>query len=272
MGTVTPLIMESVRFDYGGEPVLQDLSLQVAAGEGVALLGPNGAGKTTLTRLAMALRHPKAGRVRTAGRDTAGLGPEDLADVAGYLFQHPSAQLFERTARAELAFGPERLGWSAPRVTEAVDTILAELGVEALADFHPYDLPEPTRRLVAFGAALVASPILLLLDEPTAGLDREARTRVARVLGARRAAGTAVLAVTHDLGFALEALDRAVVLERGRIREDALLLDVVGRDPEFPPPPLLALSRRLGLDAVRPTVAALAPLLTSHPETGTLEA
>jgi len=272
MGTVTPLVMEAVRFDYGGEPVLRDVSLRIAAGEGVALLGPNGAGKTTLTRLAMALRHPKGGRVVTAGRDTDGRRPEDLADVAGYLFQNPAAQLFERTVRAELAFGPTRLGWSAPLVAKAVASVLDELGLEALAEHHPYDLPEPTRRLVAFGAALVASPLLLLLDEPTAGLDREARTRVARVIGARRAAGVAVLAVTHDLGFALEALDRGVVLERGRMREDAPLQDLVGRDPSYPAPPLLALSRRLGLGAVRSTVAALAPLLTSHPETGTLEA
>ena len=111
MDAMTPLVLESVRFGYGIEPVLEGVSLRVAAGEGVALLGVNGAGKTTLTRLAMALRHPSAGRVLTAGRDTAGRQPEDLADVAGYLFQHPEAQLFARTVHAEVAFGPERLGW-----------------------------------------------------------------------------------------------------------------------------------------------------------------
>jgi energy-coupling factor transporter ATP-binding protein EcfA2 len=272
MGPVTPLMMESVGFHYGGDPVLHEVSLRVEAGEGVALLGPNGAGKTTLTRLAMALRHPTAGRVVTAGRDTDGRRPEDLADVAGYLFQHPAAQLFERTVRAEIAFGPERLGWPAVQVEEAVASVLDELGLESLAGLHPYDLPEPTRRLVALGAALVSGPLLLLLDEPTAGLDRAARARVAGVVHARRAAGTAVLAVTHDLGFAVEALDRAVVLERGRVSEDAPLLGVVGRHPAFPAPPLLALSRRLGLRGVRPAVESLAPLLTSHPETGTLEA
>jgi len=272
MGPVTPLVMESVGFRYGADPVLHEVSLRLEAGEGVALLGPNGAGKTTLTRLAMALRHPGTGRVVTVGRDTDGRRPEDLADVAGYLFQQPSAQLFERTVRAEIAFGPGRLGWPAGQVEKAVASVLEELGLEAISDQHPYDLPEPTRRLVALGAALVSAPLLLLLDEPTAGLDREARARVARVVGSRRAAGAAVLAVTHDLGFAVEALDRAVVLEHGRIREDAPLLGIVGRDAKYPAPPLLALHRRLGLGAVRPTVGAMAPLLTSHPETGTLEA
>jgi len=272
MDTVTPLVLESVHFDYGGDAVLSEVSLRVEPGEGVALLGPNGAGKTTLTRLAMALRHPRSGRVVTGGRDTGGRRPEDLADVAGYLFQHPSAQLFERTVRAEIAFGPGRLGWTSGEVERAVATVLLELGLESLAAHHPYDLPEPTRRLVALGAALVSSPLLLLLDEPTAGLDRAARARVAQVVRARRAAGTAVLAVTHDLGFAVEALDRAVVLERGRVRLDAPLLDVVGRDPAFPAPPLLELSRRLGFAAVRPAIESLAPLLTSRAKFGTLEA
>ncbi len=267
-----PLVMDSVRFSYGAELVLDGVSLQVAAGEGVALLGANGAGKTTLTRLAMALRHPSAGHVMTAGRNTAGRQPEDLADVAGYLFQHPEAQLFARTVQAEVAFGPERLGWRADTVMAAVEGVLSELGLEALAARHPYDLPGPTRRLVALAAALVAAPQLLILDEPTAGLDRAASARVAEVVLARRAAGTAVLAVTHDLGFAAAVLDRAIVLEGKRISRDLPIPALLGRHPDFPAPPLLELARRLGLEEVRPTIAALAPLLTSHPKTGTLEA
>ena len=272
MDAMMPLAMDSVRFSYGAELVLDGVSLQVAAGEGVALLGANGAGKTTLTRLAMALRHPSAGQVMTAGRHTAGRQPEDLADVAGYLFQHPEAQLFARTVQAEVAFGPERLGWRADTVMAAVEGVLSELGLEALAARHPYDLPGPTRRLVALAAALVATPQLLILDEPTAGLDRAASARVAEVVLARRAAGTAVLAVTHDLGFAAAVLDRAIVLEGKRISRDLPILALLGRHPDFPAPPLLELARRLGLEEVRPTIAVLAPLLTSHPETGTLEA
>lgn len=272
MDSVAPLLMHSLRFGYGPELVLDDISLRVEAGEGVALLGPNGAGKTTLTRLAMALRHPIEGRVMTAGRDTTHLRPEDLADVAGYLFQNPEAQLFARTVRAEIAFGPERMGWPATRITAAVNGVLSELGLASSAEHHPYDLPGPTRRLVALAAALVGAPLLLILDEPTAGLDRSARARVADVLLARRATGTAILAVTHDLGFAAGVLDRAVVLGEKRIVQDLPLMELLGHHADFPAPPLLDLARRLGLPAVRPSLAAMAPLLTSHPETGTLEA
>ena len=272
MGPVTPLVLDAVRFGYGARPVLDGVSLRVEAGEGVALLGSNGAGKTTLTRLAMALCHPQQGRVETGGRITLGRRPEDLADVAGYLFQHPEAQLFAATVRAEVAFGPERMGWRPARVTEAVSRVLGELGLEACAARHPYDLPGPTRRLVALAAALVGSPLLLILDEPTAGLDRSARARVAEVVLARRAAGAAVLAVTHDLGFAAEVLDRAVVLGGTRITQDVPLPALLGRHPDFPAPPLLDLARRLGLEGVRPAIATMAPLLTSHPEPRTLEA
>lgn len=270
MGAVTPLVLEGVRFGYGAGPVLDGVSLRLEAGEGVALLGANGAGKTTLTRLAMALRHPQQGRVTTCGQGTAGRKPEDLADVAGYLFQHPEAQLFAQTVRAEVAFGPEQLGWSADRIARATAAVLEELGLAPHAEQHPYDLPAPTRRLVALAAALVAAPTLLILDEPTAGLDRSSRARVAAAVTARRRAGAAVLAVTHDFGFAAAVLDRGIVLGGGRVAYDTGLTELLGRHPDFPAPPLLELARRLGVEGVRASIDALAPLLTSHPETGTL--
>lgn len=272
MVAIAPLEVESLHFHYGAAPVLDDVTFRVEAGEGVALLGANGAGKTTLSRLAMALLQPSGGRVVTAGRDTAGRRPEDLSDAVGYLFQNPEAQLFARTVRAEVSFGPERMGWSQERIVAAVDGVLAELGLGALAERHPYDLPAPTRRLVALATALVADPQLLILDEPTAGLDRASKEVVAEVVLARRAQGAAVLVVTHDLGFAAETLDRALVLEGARLSEDVPLIDLLGRHPAYPAPPLVELARRLACRGVRPSIAALAPLLTSHPESGTLEA
>lgn len=264
--------MEGVRFGYGAEPVLDGVSLCVGPGEGVALLGANGAGKTTLTRLAMALRHPQAGRVVTAGRDTARLKPEDLADVVGYLFQHPEAQLFAPSVRREVAFGPGRLGWADARTDGAVTSVLEELGLAGEAAQHPYDLPAPLRRVVALAAALVAGPSLLLLDEPTAGLDRATRGRVIAALTARRGGGTAIVAVTHDFGFAAELLDRAVVLDRRGISHDGPLTALLGGRPEFPAPPLLALARGLGLADVRPSPGAIAQRLTSRSGPRTLQA
>ena len=97
---------------------------------------------------------------------------------------------------------------------------LEALELTAQADDHPYDLPAPFRKLAALAGALALEPAILVLDEPTAGLDRRLRARVARALRERSAAGAVVLVVTHDLGFAAEALDRALVLDRGRLACD----------------------------------------------------
>ncbi|MEO8226577.1 MAG: ABC transporter ATP-binding protein [Gemmatimonadota bacterium] len=247
---VPPLLLAGVSVVYAGAPTpaLRDVTLNVAPGEGVALLGPNGAGKTTLLRTAMALLRPTSGVVAVMGRDTRRLAPEDLADVAGYLFQYPEAQLFERTVREEIAFGPRQLGWAPDRIRDATATVLEELALTPTIDTHPYDLPAPRRRLVALAATLVSAPRLLLLDEPTTALDRAARELVARVVTRRRAAGVAVVAVTHDAGFATEALDRALVLEAGAIAADAPLEAVLGTSAGIPAlPPHAELARALHL-------------------------
>ena len=258
------LQFRDVCLTYGGadQPALDGVSFDIGAGEGVALLGANGAGKTTGLRLAMALLEPSAGTVAVGGRSTARLGPEDLAGGVGYLFQRPEDQLFERTVRREVAFGPRQLGWDAARVGAAVDRILAELGLAGAAETHPYDLPAPLRRLVALSAAMVAEPALLLLDEPTAGLDRPTRALVREVIRARLSAGVAVLAVTHDAEFVVEVLHRAVVLERGRVVADAPVTAVLGAGmhgtPAWPPYVEVALGLALRTPSLRMADVAVA--------------
>lgn len=244
-----PVAFTGVSFRYPGASALavDGMSFGVAGSEGAALLGPNGAGKSTLLRLAMALARPTAGTITVAGRATAALRPEDLAPDVGYLFQQPESQLFERTAAAELAFGPKQLGWSAERTEAAVTGVLAEVGLESFRAAHPYDLPAPTRRLLALATALIVDPKLLLLDEPTAGLDRHARGIVRDVVLRRRESGAAVLAVTHDGDFALEALSRGILLERGRITADGPIETILGRAATPPLPPAAALARALDL-------------------------
>lgn len=201
----------------GGPSVLRGVDLTLHPGDAVGLFGVNGAGKSTLLRLAMALDHPREGVVRVLGRDTHGAHPEDFAPTVGFLFQQPERQLFSASVRAECAVGPRLAGWSAARTAAAVAAVLEELGLGDVADEHPYDLPLPRRRLVALAAVLSTDPMLLLLDEPTAALDGASRDRVAALIRARVARGRAVLAITHDLVLAHEALDRGLLLEEGRV-------------------------------------------------------
>src|SRR6059036_248812 len=126
------------------------------------------------------------------------------------------------------------------------------LGLEPHAAHHPYDLPPAFRKLAALAGALALEPRLLVLDEPTAGLDRALRARVASALLERAAAGAALLVVTHDLAFAAETLERALVLDRGRLACDEPLAGLLAAPPRLEPlglapPAVAALSRALGL-------------------------
>ena len=198
------------------QEALRGVSLAIGAGERVALVGPNGAGKTTLTRLLVALRRPSSGRVSVGDWDVATKRPDEMARRVGYAFQHADQQLFARSVREDVAFGPRRLG----RGERAVAGVLEELGLAGVAALHPYDVPPPLRKVIALAGVLAMEPEVLVLDEPTAGLDAAQRGRVVAALARRSAAGVTLLAVSHDLAFVAEAAERVVVMREGRIVED----------------------------------------------------
>lgn len=244
------LRMEGVRFGYSAiRPVVVDVNLTVAEGEAVALFGANGAGKTTVLRLAMGLLRPVGGFCFAAGFDTRVHEPSDLARQVGFMFQHPENQLFAPSVREEFAFGPRQLGWSAAEVDHRLRELLPRLGLADVAGTHPWDLPLPARRLVTLGCALMVRPALLLLDEPSAGLDRASKETLCRVLREEVARGVAVLAVTHDAAFAVEAFDRAIVMERGMTQRQGPVAEVLAADLADVPglPPALAVLAGLGL-------------------------
>ena len=211
-----PVRWEDVRFGYAEGDVLRGVSLAIGAGESVALRGRNGAGKTTMTRMLMGLVRPRSGRVSVGDWNVAARRPHEMARRVGYAFQHADQQLFARTIRADVAFGPRRLGLGDGHV----DGVLDELGLEALRERHPYDLPAPLRRLVALAGVLAMRTGVLVLDEPTAGFDRELRSRVERALRRRLDAGVTVVVITHDLALVAELARREVVLEEGRVTRD----------------------------------------------------
>ncbi len=246
------LRFEGVSFAYDAVRALSDVSFALAPGERAALLGRNGAGKSTLVRLVTGLLAPDEGTVWVGDWETRGRRPEQLARRVGSVFQHADQQLFARTVREDVSFGPTALGHPAEVVARRTALALEQLGLAAHADQHPYDLPPALRKLAAVAGALALDPELLVLDEPTAGLDRTLRQAVARALQARAAGGTAVLVVTHDPAFAAEALDRGLVLDGGRLVCDeplpGLLASAERLEPlGLAPPPVAALSVALGL-------------------------
>jgi energy-coupling factor transport system ATP-binding protein len=210
--------LDDVRYTYpGGVEAVRGVSLQIGAGERVALLGRNGAGKSTLVRHLNGLLHPSSGRALVAGNDTRNVSVAACARHVGIVFQDIRNQLFAATVREELRFGPRNLGYPAARIDELVAEALAALALEDAADSHPYDLPAPRRRLVAIAAIVAMDPMLLVLDEPTAGLDNAAIDLLEALVAERAARGRSVLVVTHDLDFCFEALDRIVLMQGGEV-------------------------------------------------------
>jgi len=249
---IPALRLEGVTFSYGPVPALENLSFSIAPGERVALLGKNGAGKSTVVRLVAGLERPDLGAVWVGDWDTRDCVPEQLAWRVATVFQHADQQLFAPTVRDDVSFGPRALGVGEREVERRNRRALEDLGLTAHAGDHPYDLPPALRKVAALAGALALEPALLVLDEPTIGLDRVLRARVTRALLDRSAASVALLVITHDLTFAAETLERGVVLDRGRLACDEPLAGLLGDATRLEPlglvpPPVAALSAALDL-------------------------
>jgi energy-coupling factor transport system ATP-binding protein len=213
-----------------GVEALRDCSLSVAPGELVAIMGENGAGKSTLIRHFNGLLSSPRGRVRLEGRDIAGRGVEELSAVCGLLGQNPDDHLFSDTVADELRFTLDHLepGLTAEERESRVTTTLGALGIDSLAEHEPRLLSAGQRQRVALAALLVGGARLLVLDEPTRGMDPVAKAALGELLGTLAEQGRAVVVVTHDVEFAADHLERAVVLSEGSIVADGPLASTLG--------------------------------------------
>lgn len=199
---------------------LNDVSFQVLEGETCAVVGQTGSGKSTLLRLLCGLEAPDAGSVEVAGASTATKrGRRDVRRAVGYVMQHPERQLFAQTVESDVAFGPRNMGLPADEVARRVDHALDLVGLAAKKDLSPFELSGGQKRLAAIAGVLAMQPKLLVLDEPTAGLDPRGRAGLRRLLAELRSHGVTIVQVTHSMEDAARA-DRVVVLDESRVIAD----------------------------------------------------
>jgi energy-coupling factor transporter ATP-binding protein EcfA2 len=200
---------------FGRRTVLRGVDLAVRPGELVALMGRNGSGKTTLLRSLLGLHAPQAGRIIVLGQDVARTRTADLAMGVGYVPQNPSSMLFADTLREELAFTlRNHPGGADPEET------LASLGLLHAIDRHPRDLSGGERERAALAAILVGNPRVLLLDEPTRGMDADARLALAATLERLRLEGIAIVMATHDVELVAATATRVVIIGDGTVIAD----------------------------------------------------
>ncbi len=200
----------TLRYPDTGRLVLDDVDVDVRPGRRVAVTGSNGSGKSTLARLVCGLLPATSGRLEVAGVDLSsrrGRRTRLFDHGVGYVMQHPERQLFAPTVLEDVVFGPRNQGLDVQEARRRAEEALGLLGILPLAARSPFALSGGQRRLVAIAGVIACRPRLLVLDEPTTGLDAEARGRVVRLLDGLRDGGITVLIVTHDADLIASADD-----------------------------------------------------------------
>lgn len=227
--SAVPIIeIRNLTYQYpnSNKPVLDKLSITINAGETVAITGHNGAGKTTLARLLCALDQPQSGNItintipvarqRTNGnmQSLKRADREKLHATIGYVMQHPERQLFAETVAEDIAYGPRNQHLDETQVSERVNQAMTLLHIEHLADRSPFDLSGGQQRLAAIAGVIACQPQILIMDEPTAGLDEAATTRVHDLIQTLHAQGVTVLIISHSQTEIDVLADRVIALDR----------------------------------------------------------
>jgi energy-coupling factor transporter ATP-binding protein EcfA2 len=233
IGPSDAVVVEGARVRRGGRVVVEGLDLTVARGSVTALMGRNGAGKSTLLGALVAQHELSAGRVRlgAAGVDPDAVSARERVRVVGLVPQQPELLLYADTVAGECADADRDFGVPAGSTA----AVLARVSRGVPADRHPRDLSEGQRLELALAVVLAGGPEVLLLDEPTRGLDYGAKQRLGLVLAELAAAGTTVLLATHDVELAAEIADRVVILADGEVVGDGPARDVLAASPAFAP-------------------------------------
>lgn len=218
--------LRAVSFRYEEIVAIDACSLAIDAGTRVALLGANGSGKSTLLMLLDALQYPSSGTLCFDGREVSAKAlldervNHDFRRRVGFVFQNPEVQLFSPTVRDELAFAPLALGWPQERIRQEVDRLLELMQLTPLAERPTFRLSMGEKKRVAIAAVLILDPQVILLDEPTAGLDPRSQSRVIDLLVEWKGSARTVVVATHDLGVIEEIADRCLVFHEGRLVAD----------------------------------------------------
>lgn len=243
---------DHVGFTYpSGVEALRGVSLTIPTGERLGIVGQNGAGKTTLVRHLNAIFLPTSGSVRVGDWETKSRQIAELSARVGYVFQNPDEQLFARTVRADVAFGPKNLGFDEDRAAALVESALARTGLSAEAETHPHHLSLSERKRVAIAAVLAMDTPIVVLDEPTTGQDERGVRLVAALTRQLADEGRTVVAITHDMDFCAENFERVVVMAHGQVHADGSPGDVFSRQDALEraaveAPQIMRLARDLG--------------------------
>ncbi len=236
---------------YGAKQTLDDVSLVVRRGEQVAIVGQNGSGKTTLAKHFNGLILPQEGEVRVLGRALEEWEGAELGRKVAYVFQNPDHQIFAGTVREEVSFGPRNQGMSGEELRANVARALEAVGLRGREDDDPFALTRGERQRLALASALACAPEILVLDEPTTGLDARQQEGIIALVEKLREQGLTVVFITHAMHWVERCADRVVVLHEGRVVFDGAVLEAFSDEQRLAQwalaqPDLAAIATQLG--------------------------
>jgi energy-coupling factor transporter ATP-binding protein EcfA2 len=244
--------LEDVHFSYTeGEEVLRGVSLRILPGQLAALIGPNGSGKTTMSKHLNGLLQPRSGHARWGDRDLSDTSLDQVAADVAYVFQNPDQQIFASSVSEEVRFALQNRGLPEDQIEPKVARALAAVGMQGFASEDPFVLGKGLRQRLAVASLLVLEPRLLILDEPTTGLDHAEQRQMMELLRRLVDGGMAVLIITHTPWIVAEYAERCIAMEAGVVIYDgptrSFLADsrLPGRC-EFALPDVTRLGIRLG--------------------------
>ena len=219
------------------QTAIRDISVTLTQGESIFVLGHTGSGKSTFVQHLNALLQPTRGQVKIDGEDINKdkISRRDVKRRVGLVFQYPEYQLFEETVAADIAFGPKNMKLPKDEIDERVREAAGFVGVEeSLFSRSPLELSGGQKRRVAIAGVIAMRPEVLILDEPTAGLDPVgSRTIMENIRDYRQKSGATVLVVSHNMDDAARYCERLIVFDHGMIRMDGTPEQVFGRTEEL---------------------------------------
>lgn len=220
---------DSVRFGYGktkDAELIHGISLSIEDGEFVALTGENGAGKSTFSKLLAGILKPSDGKICVNGTDTKKVKNSVLAKNTGFLFQNPDRQLCTYTVRDEIAFGQKALKTGTEEeISKRTEKIIERFGFNP--DEAPFSLSRGQRQRLALASIIAVEPKVMILDEPTTGLDYKECMEIMSAVKELNKNGTTVIMVCHDMELVLDFARRMIVLADGKIEADGKTLEIM---------------------------------------------
>jgi len=229
------LNMDRVWFAYGERAVLKNISLDIDRGGFIAVMGRNASGKTTLVKQLNGLLKPSKGKIRLEGVDTRKSTVAELSRRVGYVFQNPNDHLFADTVEDEIAFSLRNRGTDENHIASAVEVMLDEFELSQYRKSYPRNLSGGERQRVALASVLVGEPEVIVLDEPTRGMDYVLKKKLINYLDDYRRRGNTVIMVSHDVETIAECAERVVLLSEGRVVVEGSKREVLSKALLFSP-------------------------------------